>query len=110
MSHSKFNCTTDNKGWGVSVPTAAQSLVATSSITPRDSDMDNNMPAFWTQVLDINQTLEHKKPLGRQTSLSLVCGEKSEQRLHMLSLIYSFINLSIEHPKCARHCAGYNSE
>lgn len=74
------------------------------------SDMDNNTPAFWTQVLDINQTLEHKKPLGRQTSLSLVCGEKSEQRLHMLSLIYSFINLSIEHPKCARHCAGYNSE
>lgn len=74
------------------------------------SDMDNNMPAFWTQVLDINQTLEHKKPLGRQTSLSLVCREKSEQRIHMLSLLYSFINLSIEHPKCARLCAGYNSE
>lgn len=100
MSNSKFNCTTD-KGWGVSVPTTAQSLVATSSINQEIPDMDNDMPAFWTQVLGINQTLEHKKPLGRQTSLSLVCREKSRSReyisfpsfIHLLTYLLSIRNV-----------------
>lgn len=59
------------------------------------------MPAFWTQVLEINQTLEHKKPLGRETSLLLVCRKKSRSRqyiffpsfIHLLTYLLSIQNV-----------------